>query len=482
MEQVQNNVLEEERGYSADLLPKTGAEKNWGTFNYMTLWMGAVHNILSYMTVAGFFLLGLNTKQVLGAVMLSALIVSVFFVLNGYASAKYGLPFPMLLRSVFGVKGAIIPSICRGLVAGVVFFGTQSVVSAQSLDVLFSRIFPGYLNIGGGARVLGLPVPTMLSYVLVWCVTVGLFLGGTKVLDKFGTWSSPIVYVFIIGAAIWTIQIAGGFTPILNYTPANATTSPLVFIACVSALVSNWAGPIVNIGDFTQKAKSIKSMAIGLPLGFILSYILFAITCVGLIAGTQIAFGEPIFNIVNAFDKIENTFAVFVLILALNMGALAFVVFGNLFPAGLQMASLFPGKLDVKKAGILTAVIGTLILPWKLVENASTLFYFYGFIGSMFGPIVGIMLSSFYFEHHKSVDLKEIYVAEGENGRFKSGYNKIAMITLGISFVVSMSGAFLQGVPFLKSLNDFAFFSGLIVSFILYTILSRRSINKEVRN
>ncbi|MGX7151205.1 cytosine permease [Enterococcus ureasiticus] len=473
MESVEKQVIAESPTYSAELLPKTGADKNWGVFNYVTLWMGAVHNILSYMTVAGFFLLGLNTKQVLSAVMLSAVIVSIFYVLNGVASAKYGLPFPMLLRSVFGVKGAIIPSLCRGLIAGVVFFGTQSVVSAQSLDVLFSRIFPSYMTIGGGMTIFGMPAPTMLSYLLVWCVTVVLFLGGTKVLDKFGNWSSPIVYVFIIGAAVWTIQIAGGFGPILDYSPVNATTSPLVFIACVSALVSNWAGPIVNIGDFTQKAKTPKAMMIGLPLGFILSYILFAITCVGLIAGTQIAFGEPIFNIVNAFDKIDNTFAVFVLILALNMGALAFVVFGNLFPAGLQMSSLFPKFLDVKKAGVLTAIIGTMILPWKLVENASTLFYFYSFIGSMFGPIAGIMLASFYIEHKQVIDLDDIYVEDGNLGEFKSGYNKTAMITLATSFVITMSGAFLQSIPFLKTINDFAFFSGLIFSFVVYSILSK---------
>ncbi|MFD1901848.1 cytosine permease [Enterococcus termitis] len=214
-------------------------------------------------------------------------------------------------------------------------------------------------------------------------------------------------------------------------------------------------------------------MIIGLPLGFILSYILFAITCVGLIAGTQIAFGEPIFNIVNAFDKINNTFAVFVLILALNMGALAFVVFGNLFPAGLQMSSLFPKVLDVKKAGVLTAIIGTMILPWKLVENASTLFYFYSFIGSMFGPIAGIMLASFYVEHKQVINLEDIYVEEGNLGEFKSGYNKKAMLTLGISFVLTMSGAFLQSLSFLKTINDFAFFSGLIFSFIVYSVLSK---------
>ena len=50
-----------------------------------------------------------------------------------------------------------------------------------------------------------------------------------------------------------------------------------------------------------------------------------------------------------------------------------------------------------------------------------------------------------------------------------------------------MSGAFLKGVPFLVQLNNFAFFSGLIVSFILYTLLYKfnqqnvqNSVEKEV--
>ncbi|MGY3703266.1 hypothetical protein BW731_02860 [Vagococcus martis] len=109
-----------------ELLPRTEEEKDWGIGKFATLWMGSVHNILSYMTVAGFFVLGLSSKQVFAAVMTSALIVSTLYVINGVASAKYGIPFTMVLRSVFGKKGSIIPALARGLIAGVVFFGTQS--------------------------------------------------------------------------------------------------------------------------------------------------------------------------------------------------------------------------------------------------------------------------------------------------------------------------------------------------------------------
>ncbi|MFF2876057.1 cytosine permease [Gottfriedia sp. NPDC057991] len=462
-------------GYSEELLPKMPNQRDWGMSNYITVWMGAVHNIMSYMTVAGFFILGLNTKQVILAVMVSASIVAAFYCLNGYAASKYGLPFAMLLRDTFGVKGAIIPALCRGLIAGLVFFGTTTVVGAESLNIIFARFIPNYLSLGGDFNLLGLTVPTMISYVILWTVTVLLFLGGMNVLNKFGSWSSPVVYVFIVGAAVWAINMAGGFGPIFDYVPKTPTSSPLVFIACVSALVSNWAGPVVNISDFTHRAKSPKDFIIGLPIGFILSYILFAITCVSLIAGTEIAFGEPIFNIVHAIDKIENTISVIVLILALNVGATAFCVFANLLPAGLQMTALFPKLFTVKSAGILTAIIGTLILPWKLVESATTLFYFYSFIGSIFGPIAGIMLSSFYIHRKRKINLDHIYVPEGSNGEYKNGYNPIAMIVLGISFILPMSGAFLKSVPFLVKMNEFAFFSGLIVSFILYSFFGKLS-------
>ncbi|MGB3159637.1 MAG: cytosine permease [Carnobacterium sp.] len=484
MDQENNNTNYDrykEYGYSEDVLPVKPADRDWGIMKFVTLWMGAVHNIMGYMTVAGFFVLGMNVPQVLWAVMISAVIVSILYALNGYASSKYGLPFSMLLRDTFGVKGALIPTLARGLIAGLVFFGTTTVVGAEALNIIFTRIYPDYLSLGGNFNFFGLDLPTMISYIILWIVTVTLFMGGRGVLDKFGSLSSPVVYVFIIGAAVWAINMAGGWGPVMAYTPATTMASPIVFIAAVSALVSNWAGPIVNIGDFTQRARKPKDAMIGLPLGMIISYVLFAITTVALIAGTEIAFGEPIFNIAYAIDKMDSNLAVIVLILALNVGATAFVVFANLLPAGLQLTALFPKVFTVKTGGIFTAILGTLIFPWKLVADTSTLYLFYGFIGSLFGPILGIMLSSFYLNRNKHIKLDNIYVKSGENGEYANGYNMLAIGILIFSFVVTMSGAFLQSIPLLVNLNNFAFFSGLIISFILYSVLNgmMRKENKE---
>ena len=57
----------------------------------------------------------------------------------------------------------------------VVFFGTTTVVGAQSLNVLFARFIPNYMSIGGDFTIFGLDVPTMISYIILWVITVLLF-------------------------------------------------------------------------------------------------------------------------------------------------------------------------------------------------------------------------------------------------------------------------------------------------------------------
>ena len=86
------------RGYAAEVLPIRPKDRTWKTPQFITVWMGPIHNILSYFTVMTFFALGLNAWQVVGAIMTAAVIVSIGYILNGQAAAKYGVPFAMQLR------------------------------------------------------------------------------------------------------------------------------------------------------------------------------------------------------------------------------------------------------------------------------------------------------------------------------------------------------------------------------------------------
>ncbi|MEO7349938.1 MAG: cytosine permease, partial [Terrimesophilobacter sp.] len=254
--------------------------------------------------------------------------------------------------------------------------------------------------------------------------------------------------------------------------------TPLVFITCVSILVSNWAGPIVNTGDYARNAKAMKNPAIGFPIGVIGSFILFALVTVSFVASLQVATGGN-FDInrpgvfVDAINSIGNPFVVVLLIIAMNIGAIAFVVFGNMLPAGLQLTAQLPKLFTVKRGAILAALIGTVILPWQFVENTDMLFLFYSFIGSMFGPILGIMLASYFVGRGRTLDLNGIYAdyRGGEKGSLPA-YNWPALTVLILSFVVTMAGRIpgISSIDFFAQVNNLAFFSGLIIGFVGYTI------------
>lgn len=468
------------RGYSEEVLPLRPAERTWNVRSYITVWMGPIHNILSYFTVVGFFALGLSAWQVVGAIMLAALIVSAGYVANGYAASKYGVPFAMLIRDTFGVKGAVFPALLRGLIAGFVFFGLTTVSSAQALDVVFARIIPGYLNIGGGATFFGLAIPTLISYVVMWVITVVLFLAGQKFIGKFSDWASPVVWILMVIGVVIAISNAGGVANVFALDPVQTPVTAVAFITCVSMLVSNWAGPIVNISDYARNAKSVKAPALGFPIGMIVSYVLFAIVTVSFMAslsavtGGKIDVNKPTI-FVDAINSIGNPFVVIILILAMNVGATAFVVFGNMLPSGLQMTAQLPKWFTVKTGGLLAAVVGTLILPWKFVENTTMLYLFYSFIGSMFGPIAGIMLASFYFERKRQLNLANIYTEKGAPGAYPGGVNWRAIAILLGSFVITMAGKVFPNVALLATINNWAFFCGLIIGFVGYLLVRPRT-------
>lgn len=461
----------EKRGYSTEVLPVPAAERTWGVRDYISVWMGPIHNILSYFTVVGFFAFGLSAVQVVAAIFTAAAIVSIGYILNGHAAARYGVPFAMQLRNTFGVRGALLPTILRGLIAGCVFFGVATIASARALDIVLAQIIPGYLEIGGGASVLGLAVPTLISYIIMWIVTVGLFLGGMAFIDRFSKWASPAVYVLIVIGVVIAVGNVGSVGDVFSYDPVDTPVTPLVFIMCVSMLVSNWAGPIVNISDLTRNARHVKAPMIGFPIGLLVSYALFALTTVAFMASLE-TLGDVDPNnptiFVDAINSIGNPVIVVLLLLAMNIGQTAFVVFGNMLPSGLQMTAQLPRYFNVKTGGLLAAVIGTAILPWKFVENTDALFFFYSFIGSMFGPIAGIMMASYWFERRRQLSLEDIYVAPGELGSYPGGVNKMALMILGISFLVTMSGKLFTDIPFLVTINDLAFFSGLTIGFFGY--------------
>lgn len=474
MEELNREKLKES-GYNDDILPTKPEEKDWTIGNYATVWMGSVHNIPNYIAVGALFTLGLSVGQVFSAIMAASIILSAVMVLNGHAGSKYGLPFAMLIRSSFGTKGALIPGVLRGVIAAIMWFGFQTYAGSQALSILIAKIWPQFLTLGGNWNFLGLSLPSLIAFIVFWLFNVVLIYGGMKYLGRFTNILSPLVYIVFGGMAIWAINLAGGIGPILAYSGTGASGNPIVvFVAAITAIIAAWAAPIVNVSDFTRLARSTKAQAIGQTVGLVVTYLLFAIASISIIVGSEIAFGTPIWNVLDVVARFDSTFAIAISVLTLCLTTLSVNVTGNIVPAGYQLASLFPKKLTFKSGATIAAIIGVLVMPWKLMENPDNIFLFLNIIGGLLAPITGVMLAHYFVVAKSEIDLKELY-ANNQKYKFKNGFNVNALITLLVAGVLSLIGNF---VSFFEPLYEMSWFVGIISSFILYCLLEMRNIKR----
>lgn len=471
VEQVKTST-EEEQTFSKDLMPTKEEDRKWGMGNYFTLWMGSVHNVPSYVTIGGFFALGLSVGQVFWAIMIAAVIVGAVFSIGGHAGAKYGVPSTMLLKTSFGTKGSIVPGVLRGVIAAIMWFGFQTYAGSLAVTILIGKLWPDYLTLGGDWNFFGLTLPALISFLLFWVVNVLFVYGGMSILGKFTKILSPIIYIVFGGMAIWAVNLAGGIGPILQYTPTGIEGNTFfVVLGCISALIATWAAPAVSVADFTREANSQRSQTVGQIAGLLLTYLLFAIASIAVIVGSEIAFGTPIWNVLDVVDRFDSTFAIAVSVLTICLTTLSVNITGNIVPAGYQLASLFPKMLTFRTGAFLAAVVGILIMPWKLMENSTSIFLFLGIIGGLLSPVLGIMLAHYFVVAKKELDIKALYSRGSRVYSYQNGFNMQAIITLIVAGVISLIGQF---VPMFKPLYDASFFTGTIIAFVLYSLIAKR--------
>src|ERR1019366_4216278 len=92
-------------------------KRTWKTYDYASLWVAMSVCIPTYMLASGLIAGGMNWWQAVGTILIGNLIVLGPMILNAHAGTKYGIPFPVLVRSSFGVRGANLPAVLRAPVA-----------------------------------------------------------------------------------------------------------------------------------------------------------------------------------------------------------------------------------------------------------------------------------------------------------------------------------------------------------------------------
>ena len=201
--------------FNPDLAPVPKGRRNWTTYNFAALWISMAHCIPTYMMAGSLVRKGMNWWQALLTILLGNLIVLVPILLNAHPGTKYGIPFPVLARASFGTQGANVPAVLRAIVA-CGWFGIQTFIGGEAVRIFVEALWPGFAQLGGGGNVLGLTLPSAITFFVFWALNILIIFRGMNAVRVFENWAAPLVLVLALALLIWAVNRAGGVGPMLT--------------------------------------------------------------------------------------------------------------------------------------------------------------------------------------------------------------------------------------------------------------------------
>src|SRR3982750_3769703 len=185
-------------------------DQHWGSYNIFAFWMSDVHSVGGYVTAGSLFALGLSSWQGLVSLVVGITIVYFFCNLVAKPSPSTGVPYPVINRSAFGVLGANVPAIIRGLIA-VAWYGIQTYLASAALDVVVLKLFPDLMPYADVNQYgfLGLPLLGWCTYAILWVLQAAVFWTGMETIRRFIDFCGPAVYVVMFALTGYLIYQAG---------------------------------------------------------------------------------------------------------------------------------------------------------------------------------------------------------------------------------------------------------------------------------
>ncbi len=197
--------------YSEDLAPVPASGRTWNLWNITAIWIGMAVCIPTYLLASYMIKDGLGWGEALFIIFLANLIVTVPMIFNGHAGVKYGIPFPVLARAAFGIRGVHIPAIVRAIVA-CGWFGIQTWIGGLAIYAIACAVFnTPYVNFSD-RLVFG----QFAGFAVFWCMNLYFIWKGTESIRWLETFAAPILIVIGLVLIGWGATQAGGFRIVLD--------------------------------------------------------------------------------------------------------------------------------------------------------------------------------------------------------------------------------------------------------------------------
>ena len=462
-------------------------DKNWTSGDIFCFWANNIQSLIGFSLIASLYLVyDLNILVVLASCIIASMLVAVLANLIGQPSQKYGLPFPVILRSSFGVSGARYIGMLRGIV-GLFMFGVQTFFISKSIGYLIRILL---FNIDDTILeadiflvfLMGMDLIDWFSFTSSLILQFYLFKQGQNFIKYVLNFSAWFVYT---GLAIFIVILAGeNSKEIINAFKLSVSAENFIskenFLALVSVtgtLFAFFSIVILNIGDFSRYVKNSSENSKG-NFSLLINIIIFSFASVFIVLGADIVMAKQFLEVeqlltnpTDIIGKIDNTYLTIIAILFILVASGTSNLIANYIPIQNALLNFFPKSLDKSSSGLLIIILGLIFGSlWLPILSQSGVLSIIDTIGSFFGPIAGVIIADYYLIKNKEYISKDIFSNLRSGTYFYSGGWQIKSIySIIIGFIFAASTIWNSQLIFLQS---FAWLIGFVMSYIIYFLLA----------
>ena len=456
--------------YNADIAPTRVSQRKWNQWHIAALWVGMAICVPTY-TLGGVLTayFGLSVVEALWTILIANVVILVPLTLNAFPGTKYGIPFPVMLRSSFGIIGSNVPALIRALVA-CGWFGIQTMFGGIAVHLMMSALFLPWAELGSKGEVLG--------FFIFWVANVWVVIRGAESIKHLEVFAAPMLLLVGVGLIVWAWPQAS-VAELIARPPGRPEGAPFLkyFFGGLTAMVGFWATLSLNIPDFSRFAKSQRSQIVGQLIGLPLTMFLFAGLGVLMTAASAQLVGETVSDPISLIGHIDNDFWTVVSMLVIILATISTNTAANIVSPTNDFQNLAPKLINQAKGVLLTGAIGVLLMGWELLKKMGWLvsdvsvesLYSNWLIGysSLLGPIAGIMIVDYFLIRRQHYELAGLYM---DNGPYPA-WNKTGFIAflvpVGLTLIAITTG-------WLGWFYDYGWFTGSLLGGMIYYLLNRK--------
>ena len=472
-----------------ELVSVNPSDKNWNWKDLFCFWGVNIQSVIAFSLIASLYTVyNLNTFVVFFGTLLGSILVYFFSNLIGKPSQKYGLPFVVLLRSSFGLRGAKYVGLARSLV-GIFLFGIQTYFLSKAFSYLI-RIVIFYFDSSLLGQeyflifFMGMNIIDWISLLFTIIFQFILFSKGMNFNKRLIQISALAVYsgiiLFFFSVLLSDVKITtNAFIDLLNFDNFLNKENFGPLITVTGTTFAYFSIIILTFGDFTRYVQNSNQLTKG-NLSLILNLIIFSIFSVFIVAGVDVFLNQNPDNIGKIFTnptdmigKLDNLLITILALIFIIIASASTNLIANLIPSQYSLINFAPSSLSLKSATLIITFLGFLIsIFWLSYLSQIGILSFIDTFGALFGPIFGIMISDFYLIKKGNIINKDIYSLEKEGSYyFTGGWHIKALYSLIIGFIFSAATIWNISLMFLQS---YAWIIGAIVAAFVYYLLAEK--------